>query len=72
MNAKLSSLLNETGEMLKLGKSEISMAVKSRKNIVIASLFAFFAIVILQNIASNGTRYAGSSINDFIQMGRFL
>ncbi|KYK22228.1 hypothetical protein AYK24_02440 [Thermoplasmatales archaeon SG8-52-4] len=71
-NAKLETKIYEMGRLIDLGKDEVKYALKSRKNIVLAGILAFFAFILVQNIAYGTLRYMGASINDFIQFSKFL
>jgi len=71
-NTKLESMITEAGNLIGLGEIEIKSALKAKKNIVFAGVLAMFALILIDNIASVGSRYAGGSINDFIQLGKFL
>jgi hypothetical protein len=71
-NAKLETKIYEMGRLINLGKDEVKYALKSRKNIVLAGALAFFAFILVQNIAYGPLRYMGASINDFIQFSKFL
>lgn len=71
-NKEINKLLDETGELLHLGRSEIQSAISTRKNKMTVFVLAFLVFLIFDNVSSLGSRYAGGSINDFIQLGRFL
>lgn len=71
-NNNLQNYLESSGKILNIGKNEIKATLKSRKNIVVAFGLMAFAFVFAQ-VASYGTlRYAGASIYDFLEFGKFL
>jgi len=72
MNAKLETKIYEMGQIINLGKDEIQYALKSRKNIVVATVLAFLAFIVVQNITYGTLRYQPASISDFIQFSKFL
>ena len=71
-SAKLEAKMYEMGQLINLGKDEVKYALKSRKNIVVAGVLAFFAFIVVQNITYGTLRYTGACINDFIQFSKFL
>jgi len=71
-NVKLEAMLSETGKMLNIGKDEIKYVLKGRKNVVAAVVIFAFAFFLIDGLTYGTLRYAGASINDFIQMGKFL
>lgn len=71
-NEKLETKVYEMGQLINLGKDEVKYALKSRKNVVVAGILAFLAAIIIQNIVTGPHRYIGASINDFVQLGKFL
>lgn len=71
-NTKLENMIYEAGQLIDMGKTEVKNALVSKKNVIVAGAIAIFALIIFDNIATLGNRYAGGSINDFIQMSKFL
>ena len=71
-NVNLENMLSEAGQMLNIGKEEVKNTLKSRKNIAIAFVLFVLGLFLVQGITYGTFRYAGASINDFIQMGKFL
>lgn len=71
-NAKLETKIYEMGQLINLGKDEIKYTLKSRKNIVVVGILTFFAFILVQNVTMGPHRYIGASINDFIQLSKFL
>lgn len=72
VNKNLEKYLESSGKILDIGKKEIKVTLKSRKNIVVAFVLMVLAFAFAQ-VASYGTlRYAGASIYDFLEFGKFL
>jgi len=72
-NKNFESQLLKIGEMMELGKDEIKHTLKSRKNFIITALLVAFAFIVVGSGWAYGVlRYGGSSIHDFIELGRFL
>ena len=71
-NVNLENMLSEAGQMLNIGKEEVKNTLKSRKNIAIAFVLFALGLFLVQGLTYGTLRYAGASINDFIQMGKFL
>ena len=71
-SAKLETKMYEMGQLINLGKGEVKYALKSRKNIVVVGVLTFLAFILVQNITMGPHRYIGASINDFIQLSKFL
>ena len=70
-NTKIETTMYEMGQMINLGKDEVKYALKSKKNIVVASALAVFAFIFVGHVAIPG-RYSAPCINDFIQLSKFL
>ena len=71
-NPKLENMICEAGQLLGIEKTEVKHALMSRKNIIIAGAITVFAFIVVQSITYGTLRYTGASINDFIQLGKFL
>lgn len=69
---KLQTSIYEMGTLIHLGKDEVKSALNSRKNIVVASMLAILAFVVVENIVYGPLRYGASCVNDFVQIGKFL
>jgi hypothetical protein len=69
---KLETKMYEMGRLINLGKDEVTNALKSRKNIIVAAALALFALLLVPNITYGTLRYLPPSINDFVQFGKFL
>jgi hypothetical protein len=71
-NPKLEKMVCEAGQLLGIGKTEVKHALMSRKNVIVAGVIAIFAIILVPSITYGTLRYIGVSINDFIQISKFL
>lgn len=71
-SAKLETKMYEMGQLINLGKDEVKYALKSRKNIVVAGILTLFAFILVQNLLYGPTRYMSASIQDFVQLSKFL
>jgi hypothetical protein len=71
-NKKIQALLTEAGNLMEIGKNEITATVHTRKNIITATILALFAFILIGNITYGPLRYTGVSIHDFIKLWKFL
>jgi len=71
-NTKIENMLYETGQLLDIGKNEIKHVVMSRKNFIVVGFMAFFALKFIHDLTYGTLRYGAVSINDFINLGKFL
>jgi hypothetical protein len=68
----LQASIYEMGQLLNLQKDQVKSTLKSRKNIVIASILALIASLVVEHIIWGTLRYTGACINDIVQMGKYL
>jgi hypothetical protein len=72
MNKNLKNYLESSGQILDIGKNEIKAALQSRKHIVVAIVILALTSIFAQAASYGTLRYAGASIYDFLEFGKFL